>query len=256
MCGRFAITLPPEAMRSFFRYVEQPNFPPRYNIAPTQPVPILRAAFDSRGRIERRLILVRWGFIPQFVKDPKQFPLIVNARSETLLTKASFRSAFKRRRCLFIADAFYEWRRPAKTAKAGRPYLFHRQDGAPLGLAGLWETWTGPNGEEQDTACIITTAANGATAAIHERLPAILESADIDIWLDPDEIRADEAFGLLRPPENDVLSFFEIGPEVNKVANDSPQVQMPAAPSAAQGAKPICTKTAATRMNKAQGLLF
>ncbi len=237
MCGRYAITLPPEAMRTFFRYIEQPNFPPRYNIAPTEPTPILRGEYDAEGGIIRHFMLVRWGFLPHFVKDPKGFPLIFNARAETLLVKASFKAAFRRRRCLFIADAFYEWRRaPEAKAKAGRPYLFRRRDGAPLGFAGLWETWTGPNGEEQDTGCIITTAANGATAAIHDRLPAILEPEAFDLWLDPDETRADAAFGLLRPPENDALEFFEIGPAVNKVGNDSAEVQKPLAPPPAGGA--------------------
>jgi putative SOS response-associated peptidase YedK len=229
MCGRFAITLPPEAMRSFFRYVEQPNFPPRYNIAPTQPVPILRARREADGRVSKHYHLVRWGFLPYFVKDPSQFPLIINARSETLRTRASFRAAFKRRRCLFLADAFYEWRREGMArATANRPYLLHRHDGSPMGLAGLWETWVGPNGEEQDTACIVTTAANGATAAVHDRLPAILEPETFDLWLDPDEASADKAFGLLKPPGNEVLDFYEIGPAVNKVANDWPEVQLPA----------------------------
>ncbi len=228
MCGRFAITLPPEAMRGFFRYVEQPNFPPRYNIAPTQPVPILVVRRDADGRLGRHTQLVRWGFLPHFVKDPKLFPLIINARSETLRTKASFRAAFKRRRCLFMADAFYEWVRAGKIRGAtGRPYLVRRRDGDPMGFAGLWETWVGPNGEEQDTACIVTVAANGATVAIHDRLPAILEPETFDLWLDPDESCADRAYGALKPPGNEVLDFFEIGPGVNKVANDSADVQLP-----------------------------
>jgi putative SOS response-associated peptidase YedK len=228
MCGRFAITLPPEAMRGFFRYVEQPNFPPRYNIAPTQPVPILVARQGSQAGSSRHYQLVRWGFLPRFIKDPKLFPLVINARCETVRTKASFRAAFKRRRCLFMADAFYEWRREGKArTTAGRPYLVHRHDGNPMGFAGLWETWIGPNSEEQDTACIVTTAANGATAAIHDRLPAILEPESFDLWLDPDEASADRAFGLLKPPANEILDFFEIGPAVNKVANDSPDLQVP-----------------------------
>ncbi|HPG02566.1 MAG TPA: SOS response-associated peptidase, partial [Rhodoblastus sp.] len=106
MCGRYAITLPPEAMRQLFGYIEQPNFPPRYNVAPTQPVPIVRAA---RG--ERHFGLVRWGFLPGFVKDPKTFPLIINARAEGIEAKPSFRAAIRRRRCLFVADGWYEWRR-------------------------------------------------------------------------------------------------------------------------------------------------
>jgi putative SOS response-associated peptidase YedK len=238
MCGRYAITLPPEAMRLFFRYVEQPNFPPRYNVAPTQPVPIVRGQFDQNRAITRHFVLARWGFLPRFVKDPKQFPLIVNARCETLLTKSSFRTAFKRRRCLFIADAFYEWRREAapngRRRQAARAYLFHRSDGAPLALGGIWESWMGPNGEELDTACIITTAANGATAAIHERLPAVIEPQSFDVWLDPDDVGAEAAFNLLRPPANDVLSYFEIGPEVNKVDTDTPAVQKPIGSARAQ----------------------
>jgi putative SOS response-associated peptidase YedK len=245
MCGRFAITLPPEAMRRFFRYVENPNFPPRYNVAPTQPVPVVRGRRGPAG-VERRFDLMRWGFLPPFVKDPGQFPLIVNARCETLPTRASFRTAFKRRRCLFIADAFYEWRREPAGARRGRqralPYLFGRSDGAPLGLGGIWDSWTGPNGEEQDTACIVTTPANGATAAIHDRLPAIIEPASFDIWLDPDESTAGAAYALLRPPGNEVLRFFEIGAAVNKASNDGPELQQPIGPvepAAPEAAAPL-----------------
>jgi putative SOS response-associated peptidase YedK len=230
MCGRYAITLPPEAMRRFFRYVEQANFPPRYNVAPTQPVPIVCGVFDEDRAITRHFVLARWGFLPRFVKDPEQFPLIINARCETLLTKSSFRTPFKRRRCLFVADAFYEWRRETPNGRrrqAPRAYLFHRSDGAPLALGGIWESWIGPNGEELDTACIITTAANGAAAAIHERLPAVIEPQAFDVWLDPADDGADAAFNLLRPPANDVLSYFEIGPGVNKADNDTPAVQRP-----------------------------
>jgi putative SOS response-associated peptidase YedK len=245
MCGRYAITLPPQALRSFFGFVEQPNFPPRYNIAPTQPVPILRAIATGTGSPERHLTLMRWGFLPQFVKDPKTFPLIINARCETLLDKPAFRAAARRRRCIFIADAFYEWRtETAGTRKFKRPFLLRRRDAAPLALAGLWETWTGPNGEEQDTACIITTAANGATAALHDRLPAVLEEDSLDLWLDPDESLADSAIGLLRPPENDVLDFFEIGPAVNKVDNNGPEIQGPVVPA---GSGPPPPEAAAQR---------
>ena len=142
MCGRYAITLPPEAVRAYFAYAEQPNFPPRYKIAPTQPIPIVRADPWS-VRQARRFILMRWGFIPGFVKDPKDFPLLINARAETLADKPSFRAALRRRRCLIIADGFYEWRREAGSGKRGgtprRPYLVRRTGGEPMGFAGLWE---------------------------------------------------------------------------------------------------------------------
>ena len=149
MCGRYAITLPPEAVRAYFAYLETPNFPPRFNVAPTQPIPIVLAEPHSGGS-RRHFRLVRWGFLPGFVKDPKAFPLIINARAETLAEKASYRAALKRRRCLVIADGFYEWRKaPAGAGK--RPYLIHRVGGEPMGFAGLYETWSDPTGGEIDT---------------------------------------------------------------------------------------------------------
>jgi putative SOS response-associated peptidase YedK len=234
MCGRYALTLPPDAVRAFFRYVEQPNFPARANIAPTQPVGIVRHERDSAGHGARHFMLVRWGFLPGFVKDPKQFPLVINARAETILEKPSFRNAATRRRCIFVADAFYEWRRSAVRRSRGdpppQPFLFRRADGNPMALAGLWETWSGPNGEELDTACILTTSANGPMSAIHDRMPVILEPEDFDTWLDSDAHDLKEAGRLLQPAADEVLEFFEIGPGINKVANDSIDLQAPAGP--------------------------
>lgn len=230
MCGRYAITLPPDAIRAVFGYVEQPNFPPRYNIAPTQPVPLVRAARHDDGVARRHFVLARWGFLPGFVKDPKDFPLLINARAETLAEKPSFRNAFRRRRCLLPADAYYEWRRePAARGRgAKRPFLFRRRDGATMGFAGLYETWAGPNGEEVETVCIVTTTANGAVAAIHDRMPAILEPRDFGAWLDPDVDDPARVAHLLRPVADDVLAFHEIGPAVGSVANDDAGIQNPA----------------------------
>lgn len=237
MCGRFAVTLPPDAMRGLFAYEEQPNFPPRYNIAPTQPIAIVRALRGESG-VTRHFSLARWAFLPGFVKDPKNFPLVFNARCEGLSEKASFRNAIRRRRCLVPADCFYEWRRAGK--EKPQPYLFKSAGGGPLALAGLWETWIGPNGEEVDTACIVTTPANGATATIHARLPAIIAPRHFTLWLDPDERATDEAVDLLHPPENDVLTFMAIGDAVNKAANDGPEIQHPLA------AQPAMPKAAPT----------
>lgn len=228
MCGRYALTSAPEALRALFAYEENPNFPPRYNIAPTQPIPIVTLTREPGGERRRHFHLARWGFLPGFVKDIRDFPLIINARSETVVGKASFRAAMKRRRCLVPADAYYEWLKLGAGRKVERrPYLFRRADGAPMGLAGLWETWSGADGSEIDTACILTTAANGATAAIHDRMPAIIEPADFSAWLDCDEIRANEAAELLKPAADDVLTFFEIGPEINKASTDGPRLQEP-----------------------------
>jgi putative SOS response-associated peptidase YedK len=234
MCGRFAITLPPEAVRGFFRYLEQPNFPPRTNIAPTQPIPVVRR--DPRDA-ERHFVLMRWGFLPGFVKDPKDFPLIINARVETLAEKASYRNALKRRRCLVIADGYYEWLRDKKsTARrptTSRPFLMRRPNREPMGFAGLWETWSDPHGGEIDTACIVTTPANRAASAIHDRMPAILPPDQFDAWLDAETTPAADALALLRPAPEDALQMTEISTLVNHVANDGPEVQQPLVPAVA-----------------------
>ena len=229
MCGRFAITLPPEAVRAFFAYGEQPNFPPRYNIAPTQPIPVVIARAHTGGR-ERHFLLVRWGFLPAFVKDPREFPLLFNARAETLIEKASFRAALKRRRCLVIADGFYEWRR--ETTIGGRsaaksPYLVRRVDRAPMGFAGLMETWSDASGGEIDTACIITTSANRLMTGIHDRMPAILSPEAFSTWLDNDGVEAADATALLRPAPEPDLELIPIGAAVNRAANDEVAVQTP-----------------------------
>jgi putative SOS response-associated peptidase YedK len=243
MCGRYAITSPPEAIRALFGYAEQPNFPPRYNVAPTQPVPVVRLARDPDGAKRRHFLLVRWGLLPAFVKDVSTFPLLINARAETAAEKPSFRAAMKRRRCLFIADAYYEWLREGKAGgrKPGRarPFLFRRADGRPDGrpmaFAGLYETYSSPDGSEIDTACLLTTDANGATAAIHDRMPAILDPRDFDAWLDCDEVDARSASRLLRPAPDDALEFFEIGTAVNKAAADGAWLQEPLARANAGG---------------------
>lgn len=231
MCGRFAITSPPEALRRLFGYEAQPNFPPRYNIAPTQPIPIVHseATGEATGAptVRRVFRLARWAFLPGFVKDPKGFPVLFNARSEGITDKASFRNAIRRRRCLVPADAFYEWRRLGGPKSPTQPYMARRLDGTPMALAGIWETWMGPNGEEVDTAAILTTSANGVSAAIHPRLPAIVAPSDFTVWLDPDETATDAALRLLRPVEDDVLVFTPVGDAVNKVANDGPEVMAP-----------------------------
>ncbi len=232
MCGRYAITLPPEAVRAYFAYDDTPNFPPRFNIAPTQPIPIVLAEPRSRGA-KRRFRLVRWGFLPGFVKDPRDFPLIVNARAETLAEKPSYRAALKRRRCLVIADAFYEWRKVpsagGRGAAAKRPYLIRRVDGAPMGLAGLYETWSDPSGGEIDTACIVTTAANGLVGLLHDRMPAILAPDAFSAWLDVDGVEPAKALPLLKPAPEAALELVEIGTFVNRVANDAPEAQSPVA---------------------------
>jgi putative SOS response-associated peptidase YedK len=218
VCGRYAITLPPEAMRRLFGYPETPNFPPRFNIAPTQPVPVVRMR-------ERRpqFILMRWGFIPGWVKDPRTFPLVINVRSETAREKPSFRAAFQRRRALMPADGFYEW---WKDGRSNRPFLIRRPDRGLFAFAAVWETFAAADGSEIDTVALLNTTANGLISAIHPRSPVILPPDDFAAWLDPDTDPG-MAHALLRPPPEDLLEMVEIGTAINRVANDFPEVQEP-----------------------------
>lgn len=220
MCGRYAVTLAPEVYRAFFDYADQPNFPPRFNVAPTQPVAVVVGENGAR-----RFRLMRWGFLPGWVKDPKGFPLLINARAETIAGKPAFRAAARRRRCVFLADAFYEWRREGGE-KA--PFAVRMRDGGPMPIAGLWETWSDPQGGELDTAAILTTDANGLVAAIHDRMPVILDPRDLDAWLDADAA-LDEALALARPCDPDRLTMFAVSRQVNRVANDDASLLEPAA---------------------------
>lgn len=223
MCGRFFTQQDPETYRRFYGYAEQPNFPARYNIAPTQPVPIVM----SEGG-QRRFRLMRWGFLPGWLKDPAGFPLIFNARVESVLEKATFRGAIRHRRCIFLADGFYEWRREGTGKAATRtPFMIRRADGAPMALAGLWETWLGADGSEIDTAAVVTTDANGTLAAIHDRMPAILSPEAIDPWLDPLGIGPGEAVGLCRPCPDAWLKLDAVGSRVNDARNDGPDLVVP-----------------------------
>ena len=169
------------------------------------------------------------GFHARLRRRSGDFPLLFNARAEGIGEKASFRNALRRRRCLVPADAFYAWQRLG-ASRTSRPWMARRADGAPMGLAGLWETWAGPNGEEVDTTCIVTTAANATSAVIHPRLPVVVERRDFSTWLDPDELTVGAAIALLRPPRDDLLAFVPVGEAVNKAANDGPEVMAPIGP--------------------------
>lgn len=216
MCGRFFIAQAPEVFAEAYGYPERPNFPARYNVAPTQPVPVV--LHENGGRHFR---LVRWGFWPGWLKDPKGFPLVINARVETVLEKATFRGAIRHRRCVFLADGFYEWRREGTGRAATKtPFLIRRADGAPMALAGLWEAWMGADGSEIDTAAIVTTGANGTLAAIHDRMPAILAPDQVEGWLDARTTDAGGAAALCRPCPDAWLRMDPVSPRVNDARND------------------------------------
>jgi putative SOS response-associated peptidase YedK len=230
MCGRFTITSPPEAIRRLFCYDEQPNFPARYNIAPTQPIPIVHL-IDG----ERHFALVRWGLLPSWVKDPRAFSLLINARGESALDKPAFRAAMRRRRCLIPADGFYEWKREGGGKRA---YYIRAGSGAPMAFAGLWETWTGPNGEELESAAIVTTAANRLLTPLHDRMPAILSADSFDLWLDCANVDAESAAALIAPAPEALLEVYRVSSAVNRVANDAPELTEPAADPPAEIAAP------------------
>jgi putative SOS response-associated peptidase YedK len=223
MCGRFFIAQAPEIFRAFYGYAEVPNFPPRYNVAPTQPVPVVLA---EAGR--RQFRLVRWGLWPSWVKDPKDFPLVINARVETLREKPTFRGALRHRRCVFLADGFYEWRREGTGKSAKKtPFMIRRADRAPMALAGLWENWLGADGSEVDTAAIVTTGANGTMAAVHDRMPAILAPEQIEPWLDTRGVEPDAAVSLCRPCPDEWLTLDPVSSRVNNARIDEPDLIEP-----------------------------
>jgi putative SOS response-associated peptidase YedK len=220
MCSRYSLTSPPEAVRSYFRHRQTEGFPPRYNIAPTQPVHIIHIGHTG----ERELRLVRWGLLPPWVKDPKAFGLLTNARAETIAEKPSFKGAIRHKRCLVPADGFYEW-----TGPAGRkqPHLISPKAGGPMAFAGLHELWGGGDGSELETMAIITVAANGTVSAIHDRMPAILQPSQFDAWLNCRDVDVGAAVSMLTPAPEDLLQIREINPALNNSRNEGPELQVP-----------------------------
>jgi putative SOS response-associated peptidase YedK len=219
MCGRFVITSPPAALRQIFGFVEQPNFPPRHNIAPTQPIPVVIVENGAR-----HFRLMRWGLIPSWVKDPRKITLMINARSETVETRPAFKNAVRRRRCLIPADGYYEWR---VSAPRKRPFFIRRRDCRPFALAGLVESWIGPNGEELDTVAIVTAPASRDLAVLHCRVPVAIRDEDFARWLDCSADDAASVMGLLGPPEAGEFTWHEVSTRVNHADNDDPQLIQP-----------------------------
>jgi putative SOS response-associated peptidase YedK len=254
MCGRFVITSAPEALRQLFGYAEQPNFPPRFNIAPTQPIPVV---IIENGI--RHFRLMRWGLLPAWVKDPRSFTLLINARSETVQEKPAFKNAIKRRRCLIPADGYYEWH---VSEDRKRPYFIHRRDGQPFGFAGLAETWVGPNGEELDTVAIITAPASADLAELHHRMPVAIAPEDFERWLDCRADGVEAAMLLLTAPQEGGFAWHEVSLRVNRVANDDAQLLLPMTEEerAAEEPKPVkkaaSRKAAAAPSDDGQGSLF
>ncbi|TCD14271.1 SOS response-associated peptidase [Oricola cellulosilytica] len=227
MCGRFSLLRTPEEIAAYFALEGVEAFPPRYNIAPTQPILTLAAApprEPGSNRPDREAVLARWGFLPAWVKDPKDFPLLINARSETAAEKASFRAAMRHRRILIPASGFYEWRRD-KATKQSQAYWVRPVDGGIVAFAGLGETWAGPDGSEIDTAAILTTGATGEFGAIHDRMPVVVPPEEFARWLDCRTQEPRHVADLLTAPPEDYFEAIPVSDKVNKVANATPDIQ-------------------------------
>jgi putative SOS response-associated peptidase YedK len=216
MCGRFELHSALEIIAQIFTLgsIAIP-LSPRYNIAPTQDIPII--VNEGAGRT---LVLSRWGFLPHWAKDEKDGYKMINARAESVAEKPSFRSAFAKHRCLVIADGFYEWK---KTGAKKQPIYVRLRSGRPFGFAGLYSDWTSPDGERVRTSTIITTNANDVLAPIHDRMPVIVAPASYDLWLDPGVHEKDRLLPLLKPYPDDELDLYEVTAKVNSPKNDSPE---------------------------------
>jgi putative SOS response-associated peptidase YedK len=223
MCGRYSLTTEPEALRQLFNFANRPNFAPRYNVAPTQPMPVVR-----RGEAGRELAILRWGLIPSWAKDAAIGARCINARADTVAEKPAFRGAFRARRCLVPADGFFEWK---TEGGAKQPYLIRAPGGRAFAFAGLWERWTAKAagagiaaGETVETYTIITTDANRKLAALHERMPVILAPGSYDAWL-----AGAAGTELLRPCPDEAIEFFPVSRRVNNVRNDDAECMAPLA---------------------------
>jgi putative SOS response-associated peptidase YedK len=222
MCGRFTYLMTWKEIHDLYAGLGMPvdavgegivEHPPRYNIAPTQPIVVV---FENRDRREARLM--RWGLVPTWVKDPRDFSLVINARVETILEKPSFRGGLQHHRCLIPASGYYEWLTGPDGKK--QPFYITPRDGGPLMLGGVYSTWLGATGEEIDTTAIITVPAGGDTRFVHERMPAMISRERMDDWLDIARIGPKEALGILGPVPEGMLDVTPVSTRVNSNRND------------------------------------
>lgn len=219
MCGRFTLRTPANAIATLFDLEHVSELRPRYNVAPSQPIAAVR---QNRSR-QREFVMLHWGLIPFWADDPKIGYRTINARAETVATKPSFRAAFKKRRCLVIADGYFEWK---KRDGKKQPYFFHMNDDRPFAFAGLWEHWEGDDGTIE-SCTILVTEANARQKPIHDRMPVILSPQDYDAWLDPD-VDGKRVEPLLRPYPHDDLDTYPVSTTVNKPQNDVEECVQPA----------------------------
>ena len=229
MCGRYKLSRRRQLVEEYFDTdsgVE--DWVPRYNIAPTQPVAVIR---QNPKEPVRELSLMRWGLIPSWAKDSSVAASMINARAETASTKPAFRDALKFRRCLIPADGFYEW---SRTGKAKQPYCFEINEGALFAFAGIWDRWKDAGGKWLETCSILTTTPNAVTSAVHDRMPVILHPDGYDAWLDPGMRDVSAASDLLNPYDARLMRSHPVGTRINSVANDDEASAAPVEPAEIQ----------------------
>jgi len=214
MCGRYRLSRRKQIIEEHFDAMSDDDWTPRYNIAPTQPVPVIRQnSKDPR----RELSLMRWGLIPWWAKDSSGSAMMINARSETAATKPAFRDPFTSRRCLVPADGFYEWQR---NGKPKQPYCFEVNDGELFAFGGLWDRWKDPSGQWIKSCSILTTTPNAVTSSVHDRMPVILDPDSYDLWLDPGMTSVEVVSEMLRPYDARLMRCYPVSTRINSVAND------------------------------------
>jgi putative SOS response-associated peptidase YedK len=218
MCGRYRLTAKERCLRDHFGLEGEVSWTPRWNIAPTQHVPVVR---QDRKEPKRTFALLRWGLIPFWAKDASIGFKTINAMSETAAEKPAFRDAMKLRRCLIPADGFYEWEKLGTKVK--QPYNFGMADDGLFAFAGLWERWRDPAGEYIESFTILTTKPNSLVAAVHDRMPAILKSKDYDLWLDPGVTNVALVAETLKPFDARLMKKYPVSTRVNRADNDDPE---------------------------------
>jgi putative SOS response-associated peptidase YedK len=229
MCGRFRLSRRKQTIEEHFDTADwQDDWSPRYNIAPTQPIPVIR---QHPKEPVRQISTMKWGLIPHWAKDASAAASTINARSETAATKPAFRDPLKFRRCLIPADGFYEWKR---TGTAKQPFCFEVNDGELFAFAGLWDGWKNADGQWIKTCSILTTMPNSVTGAVHDRMPVILDRETYDLWLDPGMNEVQVVSEMLKPYDARLMRSYPISTRVNQVANDDEDCSRPVEPMQAQ----------------------
>ena len=224
MCGRYTLSTPGEVIAEIFDLSEEPELAARYNVAPTQEVATLRAGDDG----ERRFSTLRWGLVPHWADDPSIGNRMINARSESVADKPAFRTSFKRKRCLVLADGFYEWQKVSGGKK--QPWYFRLENGEPFAFAGLWASWKPKDGgddEVLETCTLLTTDANALVKKAHHRHPVILPPEHLDLWLDPNVTDKEPLLAVLGPLDPEKMIAYPVSTRVNSPANDDPSVIEP-----------------------------